>query len=143
LTLPLYIVSIEPDGLHLWVEVLLNNKPAIMVVDSGASRTCFDITRIRKFVPDEDFELHSEVSTGLGTNSMQSHVTIIENFSIGSILLKQYKTILIDLFHVNDSYEKLDLGKIDGVLGSDLLARYGAVIDYKFKKLVLSKEEVL
>ena len=47
------------------------------------------------------------------------------------------ETILLDLTHVNVSYEKLDLPAIDGVLGSDLMMEYKAVIDYQKKELTL------
>lgn len=139
MVLPLRIISIDSEGLHLWVEVCINDQPAIMVVDTGASRTCFDIVKIKKFVEVEKFELHSELSTGLGTNSMQSHITTIEKLVIGELVIEQYKSVLIDLHHVNESYQKLGLEEIDGVLGSDLLSRYNAIINYQQKELVLSE----
>ncbi|OQA10334.1 MAG: hypothetical protein BWY67_01178 [Bacteroidetes bacterium ADurb.Bin397] len=45
--------------------------------------------------------------------------------------------VLLDLSHVNQSYEILKLKPVDGVIGGDLLKRYEAIIDYSKKTLVL------
>jgi hypothetical protein len=57
---------------------------------------------------------------------------------LGKIEVKNYKTVVIDLSHVNVAYAQLKQKPIDGVLGSDILKRYKAVIDYGKRKLVLS-----
>ena len=44
---------------------------------------------------------------------------------------------MLDLSHVNQSYEQIGLKPIDGVLGSDVLLKYNAVIDYEKKILKL------
>ena len=108
-----------------------------MLIDTGAFKTVFDKERIKKFVDEDEFELNEKLSTGLGTNSMQTHSAIIKKIKFGEISIKNFKTILLDLSHVNDSYHKLDLPVIDGVLGSDLMIQYDAVIDYKLKELRL------
>ena len=46
------------------------------------------------------------------------------------------KSVLLDLKHVNVSYDTLGYSAIDGVLGNDVLVKYKAVINYK--KLTLS-----
>jgi len=135
--LPIQVLFIEEDGFHLLIQAFLNNKKAWMLIDTGASKTVFDKERIKKFVDEDEFELNEKLSTGLGTNSMQTHSAIIKKIKFGEIAIKNFKTILLDLSHVNDSYHKLDLPVIDGVLGSDLMVQYDAVIDYKSKELRL------
>ncbi len=132
-------ISLEADGYHLFVNAELNGKPAILLVDTGASKTVFDINRISEFVKKrkKSFESFEQHSTGLGTNTMESHFTIIKEFCISELKLKNFTAILLDMTHVNQSYEMLGLHPIDGVLGSDLLMKYNAVIDYEKKIMKL------
>jgi predicted aspartyl protease len=135
--LPVRILFIEEDGFHLLIRASLNNKKAWMLIDTGASKTVFDTERIKKFVDEKEFERNDKLSTGLGTNSMQTHSGTIKKIQLGKLTLKNLKTILLDLSHVNESYDKLGLPMIDGVLGSDLMIQYNAVIDYEAKELKL------
>jgi hypothetical protein len=68
---------------------------------------------------------------------MKSQVTKVDTFSIGKIILKNYLAILLDLSHVMTTYRQMGIQPVDGVLGSDILKKYKAVIDYRRKKLVL------
>ncbi len=132
------LLSIEGDGFHLLVEVLLNGKSSLMLIDTGASRTVFDRERITHFIPDAVLTPADKKSTGLGTDSMQSHLVMLELFEIGELSLQNMEIVLLDLVHVNQSYEKIGLMAIDGVIGSDILAEHKAVIDYEKKQLSLS-----
>lgn len=135
--IPLKFITIESDGVHLLVSVKINNKKAKMLVDTGASRTVFDITRIVRFTGKKKFGKNEQFSTGLGTNSMQSHNTVLKKLEIGKLKIKDFDAILLDLSHVNDSYEKIGHGTIDGVLGGEILVKHKAVIDYGKKQLKL------
>ena len=137
--IPIEIFPIEDDGYHLKVEITINDKTASMILDTGASRTVFDETRIANFLAIENIEEQDRLSTGLGTNTMESKKVIIENLEIGEIIISNYQSVILNLNHVNQSYEKLELEPIDGVLGGDILNDYKAVIDYDKKVLVLLK----
>jgi len=135
--LPIRILFIEEDGFHLMIQSAINGKKAWLLIDTGASKTVFDRERIKKFVDEKEFFLNEKLSTGLGTSTMQTHSVTVKKFQLGQLTIKNYNSILLDLSHVNDSYHKLDLPEIDGVLGSDLMVQYQAVIDYKAKELKL------
>jgi hypothetical protein len=139
--LPIEVTAIEADGFHLMVEVLVNSIPARLLVDTGASRSVFDRDRIHRFFDGGSLELHEneELSTGLGTNDMQSHALYLDTLEIGDTLVKKYPAVVLDMSHVNQSYEKLGLPPIDGVLGSDILMKYGAVIDYGHRRMRINK----
>jgi len=66
-TLPIEIFPIEDDGYHLKVTVVINEKPANLILDTGASRTVFDETRMSNFIGNETIEAQDRLSTGLGT----------------------------------------------------------------------------
>lgn len=135
--IPLNFLAIEGDGIHLLIVIRINGKKANMLVDTGASRTVFDINRISKFTSKKKFGKNNQLSTGLGTNSMLSHHTILKKVKIGKLKIENFEAILLDLKHVNESYEKIGLGSIDGVLGGEILTNFKAVIDYGKKQLKL------
>ena len=137
ISIPINVLKLE-DGYHLLVNIRVNGKPARLLIDTGASKTVFDKTRSARFISSKSFEKHDKLSTGLGTSTMKSHLALIEKISLGKIDIKNYKTVVIDLSHVNIAYGQLKQKPIDGVLGSDILKKYRAVIDYGKRKLVLS-----
>jgi predicted aspartyl protease len=67
--LKLKLLNIDGDGFHLQASIKINGKAALVIVDTGASRTVFDKTEIRKYLKKEEIEEHDKLSTGLGTNS--------------------------------------------------------------------------
>lgn len=136
-SIALHLIKIEDDGMHLLAKVKINNKTARLVVDSGASRTVLDKNRIHRFVKENKFEKHESVSTGLGTNTMESHIVEIKKLKIGNWTLEEIIWVLLDLSHVNASYVQMGIKEIDGVLGGDILMKYNALIDYGNKKLIL------
>lgn len=137
-TIPFKILSIDNEGFHLLIKVKINNKNAYLIIDTGASKTVLDKGRIGKYVSEKEFGIHDKLSSGLGTNTMESHFTTIKKIKIGEIELLNYKAVLLDLSHVNNSYEQVGFKPIEGVLGSDILLQYKAVIDYERKILKLN-----
>ena len=135
--IPFKVLDIAGEGFHLLIKILINKKVAKVIIDTGASKTVFDNQRIKKYVGKKTFEKHDILSTGLGTSTMTSELVSIKKIKIGELEIVNYKTILLDLSHVNNSYEQIKLKPVDGVLGSDLLLKYSAVIDYDKKILKL------
>lgn len=135
--IPFKILSINGEGFHLTMKLYINGKSANVIIDTGASKTVFDKTRIKKFITNKKFDKNEKLSTGLGTNTMKSHMTKIKKMKIGAVEILDYETVLLDLSHVNKSYQQIGLKPIAGVLGSDILVKYNAVIDYEKKILKL------
>lgn len=136
--IPIRLLNIEGDGFHLQIKIRINGKTANAIIDTGASKTVFDKTRIDNFLKKETLTEHERMSTGLGTASMQSHEVILKKFSIGKLDMLDYKGVVLDLSHVNQTYTTIGLEPIDGVLGSDVMEKYKAVIDYQKKILFLN-----
>jgi hypothetical protein len=137
-TLKFNLLPIEDDGFHLQSTLKINGKEAVVIIDTGASRSVFDEERIAQFVDNTLLEEHDRLSTGLGTNTMSSKKVNLEKLTINTLDILNYEATILNLSHVNQSYEKLALPLIDGVLGSDILADYKAVIDYGNKEIVFN-----
>lgn len=135
--IPLELIDLNGDGFHLAMEVKVNGIKLRMILDTGASRTVFDVNRIDSFVQNPEMEANEQLSTGLGTNDMQSNILQIDSFIIGDLHLRDYATVAIDMVHINQTYEILKMPLIDGVIGSDILNEFQARIDYKFLELTL------
>ena len=131
------IIPIEDDGYHIFIDASINGKIARLLIDTGASRTVFDAGRIKAFLDQEDheFEKIDKLSTGLGTNTMESHSVVLKEFTLGDTTFSDYYTVVLNMEHVNQSYRMLGYPEIDGVLGGDLLHELKAVIDYRKKQI--------
>jgi predicted aspartyl protease len=127
------LLAIEEDGYHIFIQALVNGHVARLLIDSGASRTVFDSERIKAFLREEDqnFEKIDKLSTGLGTNTMESHSVNIDRFELGETLFEDYLAVVLNIEHVNQSYRLLGLPEIDGVFGGDLLYELKVTIDYR------------
>ncbi|MNR33606.1 hypothetical protein D3C85_1512910 [compost metagenome] len=114
-----------------------------MVIDTGASKTVFDKTQMGHLLEDQLLLEPSEtLSTGLGTNSMESFNMEIPSLAIGTWHINKLKTAVLDLSSINYAYQQMDLEPVIGVLGGDIFADYGAVIDYAKKILRLRDRKI-
>lgn len=143
-TIPIETVAIEDDGFHMVVNIKVNGVKARMLVDTGASRSVFDGERLMRFFPEQVPELQENLqkSTGLGAKDIQSQALYLDSMSIGELIIRKYPAVVLEMSHVNASYGDLGLPPIDGVLGSDILMRYGARIDYRKKEMKINLRKV-
>lgn len=138
--IPLEILKIKDnlrDGYHLFCRVHIKNKEFRMLVDTGASMTMFDID-ISSKISDNILEDNYQEVVAVGNGDVESKIILIEEMRIGDIILKDYKTILINLNHINNYFKKNGNPLIDGVIGGDILNNYNSVIDYKNREMKLS-----
>lgn len=131
------LITIEEEGFHLVMRAIVNDKEALLLIDTGASRTVFDKSRLTRFEKSKKMKNLDKVSTGLGTNTMETQSIILKKVELGQLTISGLEVMLLDLSHVNASYQKLNLLPIDGVIGSDLLVMYSAEISFEKKLLTL------
>lgn len=112
-----------------------------MVLDTGASRTVFDQKEIQALVREKSSLLEGKMSAGLGTREMETHSIQLKKFQLGKLSLADFEALVLDLDVLSQSYEQLGHGKVVGVLGSDILHRYQAIIDFGKQKLSLRLDQ--
>jgi len=132
---PLEILNLHDDGFHLLVEVIVFNTVFKAVVDTGASRTVFDKTTVETYIDQATLQASDKLSTGLGTNSMESHTLIIPELVIAELIIVNFEIAVLDLSMINTAYESLNIGPIIGVIGGDILMKYKATVSYSLKRL--------
>jgi len=141
--IPLTLLNLQDDGFHFLMEVIVFDKPFKAVLDTGASKTVFDKATVETYLhPESVLRQTDMLSTGLGTNSMQSFVLNVPDLRIGELHLRNYEVAILDLSSINYAYEQLEVEPVIGVIGGDILARYGAVIDYRKKRLQLRQRKM-
>lgn len=138
--IPIDILDIQGDGNHLLIHAYVDSRKINLLIDTGASRTVFDKTKVSELIQ-SDFIPMDRLSTGLGTNSMNSEKIIIPELRFSDeVSFSNYEAVVLDLSHVNASYENLGYDGITGVMGGDLLIRMRAVIDYGNRMLILDND---
>ena len=135
---PLQLLDIEGEGFHIMVQGRIHGKEALFLIDTGASRSVFDPKTISSFIDDIQFEKKEGMTAGVGSSDLESSTFVIDRFSIGDLEITDYEAVALDLENIHEMYAKLNLPHIDGILGGDLLKRYKAVINYRYKKLRLT-----
>ena len=134
---PLQLINLQNDGFHLLVEVVVFGQPFNAVLDTGASKTVLDKTTVENHINMGDLLSSDKLSTGLGTNSMQSFILNLPSLKIGKLNLEDFEAAVLDLSSISVAYESLELPPVIGVLGGDILQQYNAVIDYGNLQLTL------
>ena len=127
---PLQIIDLHSDGFHPLLNIKVYGKTFTVVLDTGASKTAFDKGLLLKankkaLINDSDI-----LSTGLGTNSMQSFTATIHDMRIGRLKIPEFQVAVLDLSTINIAYTQMGHPQVLGVLGGDILMKYQAVIDY-------------
>ena len=138
--IPLQILNLHDDGFHLLVEVVVFGQPYKAVLDTGASKTVLDKTILLELIREEDLLTTDKLSTGLGTTSMESFMITIPDLWIGELHIPELEAAVLDLSNINHAYEKMELQRVIGVIGGDILMDHRAIIDYGNLTLKLFKD---
>jgi hypothetical protein len=134
---PILLITLEDRSYHIMVEAVFNKKiQGNLIVDTGASKSVIDYGFAQKFAHTIE-EVEDQDSSGINALISQAHVGIIDRFAIGKLKIRDYQTVLLDLSHINQLYGKYSDKTIAGLLGSDFLVQYKAIIDYGKKRMYL------
>jgi hypothetical protein len=136
---PLELLSIKDEGYHLFIKMKVNRKEVRMLLDTGASRTVFDVSSLKAIHDKVEMEANEDPATGLGSNTVENFVAFLDVINIGGLKIRNYQFGALDLSHVNESYSRIDAAPIAGVFGSDLLYMCKAIINYKDMMVTLEK----
>ena len=124
------IKSLEGGGKHIFVQCTILGQKHFMLIDTGCSNTVFD-SSAEIF---SSIRLHEIKDSGknFSLNAAIENVKVgkIKDFAIGKFEVNINRGVFISLDHINALYENIIGRKIIGILGSDFLKKYKAVIDF-------------
>ncbi len=119
---------------HIVIQARINGGNVTLIVDTGGSRTAIDESsaarlglvagRVRK-------------TADLCLPKKTAAMSKLESLEIGTLCMTNVEAWIVDFSYVNMLVKMKAEQFCDGVLGSDILSRKSAVIDYKCKKLYL------
>ncbi|WP_069660712.1 retropepsin-like aspartic protease [Arcticibacter eurypsychrophilus] len=135
----LKLLNLHNDGFHALVDVVVFGKKFKAVVDTGASRTVLDKSMVEKYISSDMISISDLLSTGLGTNSMESYTLKVEEMSIGDLVISNMEVAILDLSTINNAFEQVSVKPVIGVIGGDILVKYRAIINYPLKKISFSE----
>ena len=122
---------------HFELRAKINGQAGRFIVDTGASNTCVGMDRA------EHFKLISEASevkaAGAGAKDMETMISEKNTIEIGKWKNKKQKIVLFDLIHVNEALIAHEAKAVDGIIGSDILKKSKAIIDYGKRKVYFRK----
>lgn len=129
-SVPLHIIDLHEDGFHPLLDITVFGKLFKVVLDTGASKTAFDKNLLVETNETALLNASDKLSTGLGTNTMESFTATIYDMRIGKLKIPEFDVAVLDLSTINIAYEQMGHPQVLGVLGGDILMQYKAVIDY-------------
>lgn len=136
--IPIRIISLEENSYHLLVGARFNgSKTGQLIIDTGASKTVFDTNFVSELITDIK-KVAEHTSSGINSMIPEAQIGTLPAFNIGKLHIKNYQSVLMDLSHVNKVYQEYTNNEIAGLLGSDFLLNYEAVINYHQKTLSLN-----
>lgn len=127
----------ESEGYNLYVDGSVNGTKARLMVDTGAFATLLH----SQFVLRMKIPLRQTQFKSVGVNLAQSRVRLanITRFSVGSLDMQSHRVGVINLERLIHGGLLDASPPVAGLLGSEMLARYHAIIDFGTKSLYLKQ----
>ena len=133
--IPFEIVELdEQQNVHPIIEAYMDDQLIRLVIDTGASHSCLSKKSVKHLIGKKDIK--ADVVLGIGRGMFRNRFVCVPIFRIGELEICDYPFLCIQINHINKMLSSLGLKPIDGLLGSDILYAYKAVIDYNTRKII-------
>ncbi|MCX7696502.1 MAG: retropepsin-like domain-containing protein [Bacteroidales bacterium] len=131
----LHQIVVEKKFLHVGIYCKINQQNAFFLLDTGASRSVIDNSKLTYFHLEYLPIKEDEKVLGIGTTPLEISLAQAKSFSIEDCELKNIVFVTLDLSHINNQLITMELQPIDGIMGNDFLMSTKAIINYR--KLML------
>jgi hypothetical protein len=117
------------------VKVEINKKAALMILDTGSSRTILD----SRIVDPDSLEPHRPVSVGKGSGISDDGARWGKaTLQVGTHLFRNHRVVVLDMRDVSRNYQQ----QIDGLLGQDVLCEFDRVVlDFGRRKIAFGSRK--
>lgn len=120
---------------HFEMKARINNILGRFILDTGSSNTLVD-ENMHDFFKLQVEETDVKV-TGAGASNMDSKISKKNELKIGQWKHPKTLIVLFNLTHVNLGLQSLNVPAVNGIIGTDILKKAKAIIDYEKKYLYL------
>jgi hypothetical protein len=121
------------------INALIGEDHLRLIVDTGASRSCLSKKTLKPFINKTNTK--ADLVIGIGKRKSKNKFVQVPDFKIGELEINDYAFLCLQLTPINKMLSYLGIEPIDGLLGSDILYTYKAVIDYNSQKIFFHKPE--
>ncbi len=138
-TIPLTLQYLNnKQNVQLILPVKIGRHMQRMVIDTGASHSC-----LSPHITGESYKQHAvniDDKVLSASEDMQQPALLyrLPGMRIGDIYIRHYPFLMLDISHINTMLHGLHLPPVAGLIGSDILLRYHAIIDYNTLTLTLN-----
>ena len=120
---------------HIQVKAEVNDVKGVFIVDTGASNSCINLEHYELF---KIFAKESSEKASSATNEITKTMISKKNkIKIGKWMKKNISIVLFDMTFINKTLVDQGAERVNGIIGSDLLKKGKAIIDYSDNKLYL------
>ena len=120
---------------HIIIDAAVNNVDGKFLIDTGASNSCIDLSKSKKFKL--NFGKSDEQALSATDEIKETYISKKNSLLIDEYYIKDFDIILFNMKHVIKSLLDKDKIEIDGIIGADILIKYNCSIDYKENKLLI------
>ena len=120
---------------HVQIKAKINGLKGIFIIDTGASNTCIDLENYKlfKIFPEESSEKASSATDEI----LKTMISKKNKIKIGKWMKENISIVLFDMSFINKTLVDQGAERVNGIIGSDLLKKGKAIIDYSENKLYL------
>src|SRR5207302_6355868 len=128
------------DGFNLYVDAKINDKPARLMVDTGAFATLLH----RPFVRQMRIPMRQTPYSSAAVNLKQRGVQVarIRKLSVGSVDIIGKEIGVVDLEGLIHTGLLEGTPPVVGLLGAEILSRHHGIIDFGTRTLYLQRREL-
>ena len=113
---------------HLLISAKINGVKGSFILDTGASNSCLGFDGISKF------QLIAETSetkaAGAGATGMETQLSKNNLLQLSHWKTSKFHLVIFDMQHVKQPIHEYKTKPFDGLIGSDILLKGKAIIDY-------------
>ena len=120
---------------HIQVKAEINSVKGIFLIDTGASNSCIDL-KLCDFY-NISYEKSSEKASSATDQISNTMISKKNQIKIGKWFKKNMTIVLFDMTFINKTLNEHGIDSVSGIIGSDLLKKGKAIIDYSENKLFL------
>ena len=120
---------------HIQVKGEINSVKGVFIIDTGASNSCIDL-KLCDFY-NISYEKRSEKASSETDQISNTMISKKNQIKIGKWFKKNMTIVLFDMTFINKTLNEHGIEGVSGIIGSDLLKKGKAIIDYSENKLFL------
>lgn len=120
---------------HIQVKAEINSVKGVFLIDTGASNSCVDL-KLCDFY-NINYEKSAEKASSATDQISNTMISNKNQIKIGKWFKKNMAIVLFDMTFINKTLNEQGIERVSGIIGSDLLKKGKAIIDYSENKLFL------